>query len=129
MIMKRWIFLIILPLLALQSAAAQDSGDALRKGQLENGLTYYVKQTKLNAGRAEFYLIQNVGALMEQDNQNGLAHVLEHMAFNGTENFPKGVQTFLRRNGVSSLMPTRVRTRQCTTSTKYRPQRENLWTR
>lgn len=103
MIMKRWIFLIILPLLALQSAAAQDSGDALRKGQLENGLTYYVKQTKLNAGRAEFYLIQNVGALMEQDNQNGLAHVLEHMAFNGTENFPKGVQTFLRRNGVSSF--------------------------
>ena len=52
--------------------------------------------------RASFYLIQNVGSLLEEDNQNGLAHFLEHMAFNGTKHFPgKGIISSLEKHGVA----------------------------
>ncbi len=60
-----------------------------RIGKLENGLTYYIRNAKNPAGRAEFFIVHNVGSLQENDNQRGLAHFLEHMAFNGTKNFPK----------------------------------------
>jgi len=58
-------------------------------GKLENGLTYYIRENKEPAERAEFYLAVNVGATSEDDDQNGLAHFCEHMAFNGTKNFAK----------------------------------------
>ncbi len=58
-----------------------------RVGQLENGLTYYIRQCDKPSGHAEFYIVHNVGSLQEDDNQRGLAHFLEHMAFNGTKNF------------------------------------------
>ncbi|MDD2280927.1 MAG: insulinase family protein [Bacteroidales bacterium] len=58
-------------------------------GKLENGMTYYIREAKNPAGRAEFFIIHNVGSLQEEDSQRGLAHFLEHMAFNGTKNFPK----------------------------------------
>ena len=58
-------------------------------GKLENGLTYYIRKSATPAKRAEFFIIHNVGSLQEDDNQRGLAHFLEHMAFNGTKNFPK----------------------------------------
>jgi len=58
-------------------------------GKLENGLTYYIREAKNPAGRAEFFIIHNVGSLQEEESQRGLAHFLEHMAFNGTKNFPK----------------------------------------
>jgi zinc protease len=57
-------------------------------GQLDNGLTYYVKQNREPAGFAYFTLIVNVGSSSEDDDQLGIAHFLEHSAFNGTENFP-----------------------------------------
>ncbi|MDP3451690.1 MAG: insulinase family protein [Bacteroidales bacterium] len=57
-------------------------------GKLENGLTYYIRPAKNPAGRAEFFIVHNVGSLQENDDQRGLAHFLEHMAFNGTKNFP-----------------------------------------
>lgn len=79
----------------------QEDTLAYRHGKLPNGLTYYVRHTDLQPGKADFYLVQNVGALMEEDYQNGLAHFLEHMAFNGTENFPDGVKGFLNRRGVT----------------------------
>lgn len=60
----------------------------VRYGKLDNGLTYYIRANKLPKERAEFYIAQNVGAILENDDQNGLAHFLEHMAFNGTKNFP-----------------------------------------
>ncbi|HPW27299.1 MAG TPA: insulinase family protein, partial [Tenuifilaceae bacterium] len=64
----------------------------VRFGQLENGLTYYIRKNTEPQQRAEFFIAQNVGAILEEDNQNGLAHFLEHMAFNGTEHFPgKGI--------------------------------------
>ena len=58
-------------------------------GKLDNGMTYYIRHAKNPAGRAEFFIVHNVGSLQENDNQRGLAHFLEHMAFNGTKNFPK----------------------------------------
>jgi zinc protease len=58
-------------------------------GKLDNGLTYYIRVNKEPQERAEFYLTVNVGALSEDEDQNGLAHFCEHMAFNGAENFDK----------------------------------------
>ena len=60
----------------------------VRIGVLPNGLTYYIRHNEEPKGRCEFHIAQAVGASLEQDNQNGLAHFLEHMAFNGTKNFP-----------------------------------------
>ncbi len=76
--------------------------ESVRAGVLENGMTYYIKSNQEPKERASFYIIQNVGALLEKDEQNGLAHFLEHMAFNGTEHFPdKGIIDFLERHGVA----------------------------
>lgn len=58
-------------------------------GKLDNGMTYYIRENKKPEQRAEFYLAVNVGALSENESQNGLAHFCEHMAFNGTKNFEK----------------------------------------
>lgn len=60
----------------------------IRYGKLDNGLTYYIRFNQQPKERAEFYIAQNVGAILENDDQNGLAHFLEHMAFNGTKNYP-----------------------------------------
>jgi len=60
----------------------------VRIGKLENGLTYYIRHNDKPSQRAEFYLATNVGAFQEEDDQDGLAHFLEHMCFNGTKNFP-----------------------------------------
>ena len=73
----------------------------LRTGKLPNGLTYYIsRDAGASVGTANFYLLQNVGALLENDQQNGLAHYLEHMAFNATRHFPSGVMTYLRQRGL-----------------------------
>jgi zinc protease len=74
---------------------------AARIGQLPNGITYYIRHNEEPKERASFYIIQNVGALLENDDQNGLAHFLEHMAFNGTKHFPgKGILNTLEKHGV-----------------------------
>ena len=74
----------------------------VRTGKLDNGLTYYVRHNEEPKDRASFYIVQNVGAILENDEQNGLAHFLEHMAFNGTKNFPgKGVLNYLEKYGVA----------------------------
>ncbi len=71
-------------------------------GKLKNGLTYYIMHNEEPKDRASFYFVQNVGAILEDDNQNGLAHFLEHMAFNGTEHFKgKGIIKMLEKNGVT----------------------------
>ena len=76
--------------------------ESVRNGVLENGMTYYIRANQEPKERASFYIIQNVGALLEEDQQNGLAHFLEHMAFNGTKHFPeKGIIDFLERHGVA----------------------------
>ena len=59
----------------------------VRIGKLDNGLTYYIRHNNWPENRAEFYIAQKVGSIQEDDNQRGLAHFLEHMAFNGSEHF------------------------------------------
>lgn len=73
----------------------------VRYGKLDNGLTYYIRHNENPKERAEFYIAQNVGSIMENDDQDGLAHFLEHMAFNGTKNFPgKQLIEYLESKGV-----------------------------
>ncbi|MDD3511327.1 MAG: pitrilysin family protein, partial [Fermentimonas sp.] len=73
----------------------------VRTGKLENGLTYYIRNNGQPENRADFYIAQKVGSMQEEDNQAGLAHFLEHMAFNGTENFPgKSMLNYLQDNGI-----------------------------
>ncbi|MEN8120081.1 MAG: insulinase family protein [Bacteroidota bacterium] len=90
-------------LLIAQSAVKQVPLDpAYRHGKLENGLTYYIRHNLEPKNRASFYMVQNVGAMLEDDDQNGLAHFLEHMAFNGTKNFQgKGILNYLEQYGVA----------------------------
>ena len=61
----------------------------VRTGVLDNGMKYYICGNKLPEKRGEFYIVTNIGAIQEDDDQNGLAHFAEHMAFNGTKNYPK----------------------------------------
>jgi len=76
--------------------------EAIRKGTLPNGLTYYIRHNEQPKQRAEFHIAQNVGAILERDDQQGLAHFLEHMAFNGSEHFPdKGIIDYFEKIGVN----------------------------
>jgi zinc protease len=61
----------------------------IKTGVLPSGMKYFIRENKLPENRAEFYIVNNVGAIQEDDDQNGLAHFTEHMAFNGTKSFPK----------------------------------------
>jgi len=60
---------------------------AVRHGVLDNGLTYYIRHNEEPQGLVNFYIAQKVGSVQEEDSQRGLAHFLEHMCFNGSENF------------------------------------------
>lgn len=74
---------------------------AVVTGVLDNGLTYYIRHNDTPKGQADFYIAQKVGSILEEDHQRGLAHFLEHMCFNGTENFPgKGIINWLESIGV-----------------------------
>ena len=70
-------------------------------GNLENGLTYYIRKNKKPENRVELRLVVNAGSILENDDQLGLAHFTEHMAFNGTKTFPKNeLIDFLQKTGV-----------------------------
>ena len=102
--MKRALLLAIL-FISITAIAQQNppqpNDPAVRYGKLENGLTYFIRQNKLPENRADFYIAQKVGSMQEEDSQAGLAHFLEHMAFNGTKHFPnKEMLNFLEENGV-----------------------------
>ena len=74
----------------------------VRYGKLDNGLTYYIRHNEQPKQRCEFHIAQRVGAILEEDHQNGLAHFLEHMAFNGTEHFEgKGIINYFESIGVN----------------------------
>ena len=100
--MTRILTLLSLLLLGATLAAQPIPADPdFRVGRLDNGLTYYICHNGNPAGCADFYIAHNVGALQEEDNQDGLAHFLEHMAFNGSRHYPgNSLLTFLARDGV-----------------------------
>ena len=88
--MKR-LFIFIAAIFAAATVFGQTplpNDPAVRTGKLDNGMTYYIRHNEQPAQRAEFYLATDVGAFQESDDQDGLAHFLEHMCFNGTKNFP-----------------------------------------
>ena len=102
---RRAILLAVLALLALALPAREQElpvDPDLKVGRLDNGLTYYIRHNERPAGRAEFWLVQNTGSLVEEDDERGLAHFIEHIAFQGTRNFP-GIDMvdILQNNGVS----------------------------
>jgi zinc protease len=75
---------------------------AIKRGVLANGLTYYIMHNKEPNQRASFYIIQNTGAMLEEESQIGMAHFIEHMAFNGTKHFPgKSLVNTLEKYGIS----------------------------
>ena len=88
MIMRKKI-LTLLFLLAVVAVAAQPlpQDPAIRTGKLKNGMTYYIRHNAKEPGLADFYIAQRVGSILEEPRQRGLAHFLEHMAFNGTKHF------------------------------------------
>ncbi|SHL02345.1 M16 family metallopeptidase [Flavobacterium chilense] len=90
-------------LIQAQSFRANDPiavNQTIKKGVLPNGMTYYIYPTTVNKNTASYYIIQNVGSILENDQQKGLAHFLEHMAFNGTKNFEgKGILNTMQKQG------------------------------
>ncbi len=104
-LMKRFMAMLVFVACALTTFAQQmppiPVDPQVRIGKLDNGLTYYIRQNNYPEGQANFYIAQKVGSVLEEDNQRGLAHFLEHMCFNGTEKFPgNGVIKYLEGIGV-----------------------------
>ena len=103
---RRAIFFILAAMTAVMGMAAVEEqlpvDPDLKVGQLDNGMTYYIRHNEQPRGRAEFWLVQNTGSLVEEDDERGLAHFIEHIAFQGTRNFP-GIDMvdILQNNGVS----------------------------
>ena len=92
--MRKLFSLLVMLFIGVSSIFAQDMmqqlplDPAVRVGKLDNGLTYYIRHNELPKGQASFYIYHDVGAVQEDDDQQGLAHFLEHMAFNGSKNLP-----------------------------------------
>lgn len=102
---------IILSVIIFCSALSMAHGQSLTEkialdknvvyGKLANGLTYYIRKNAKPENKAEMRLVVNAGSVLERNDQQGVAHFLEHMAFNGTKNFPKDqLLNYLQRSGV-----------------------------
>ncbi len=116
--MKKLLFLFVALVVSVATISAQPMVEqlpldpAVRIGKLDNGMTYYIRHNEKPKGQASFYIYHDVGAVQEDDDQQGLAHFLEHMAFNGTKNLPAkamierleaaGVQFGLNLNAATS---------------------------
>ena len=86
---RKLVYLLLLAILPASLAAQTLKQDeSYRTGKLKNGMTYYIRHNAKEAGLADFYIAQRVGSILEEPRQRGLAHFLEHMAFNGTKHFP-----------------------------------------
>lgn len=104
----RKLFVAVLTLLGTTAMVAQPMqlppipvDPAVRIGKLDNGLTYYIRHNEYPEHVANFYIAQRVGSIQEEESQRGLAHFLEHMAFNGSEHFKgNGIIDFTRSLGV-----------------------------
>lgn len=106
--MLKKLLCVAIALVAMLSARAQDPmsqplplKQEVKSGVLPNGLHYYILHNELPKGRANFYIAQKVGSTLEEPNQLGLAHFLEHMAFNGTTHYPgKNLLNYLQGKGI-----------------------------
>ena len=104
--MKKFIVSIAAICLAAIAVSAQQMqpipvDPAVRIGKLDNGITYYIRHHEEPKGQANFYIAQKVGSILEEEDQRGLAHFLEHMCFNGTQHFPgNGVIRYCESIGV-----------------------------
>lgn len=104
---SRWLFLLVVSFTAGQSIAQSGLTTPLpvdpkvKIGKLDNGLTFYIRQNKKPEQKVELRLVLNAGSINEDDDQQGLAHMAEHMAFNGTTHFKKNdIVSFLQNIGV-----------------------------
>lgn len=94
-------FLFASQIIALGQGKSLGLDPKVRTGKLPNGFTYYIRHNTEPKNRAVFYLANKVGSILETDDQQGLAHFLEHMSFNGTKHFPKNqLVNYLQRAGV-----------------------------
>lgn len=110
--MYKKLFSLLILVLTVFGVSAQDWPDAsqvmslplnpkVKSGKLDNGLSYYILHNEEPKGKANFYIAQKVGSSLEEPNQLGLAHFLEHMAFNGTKNYPgKNLLDYLQLKGI-----------------------------
>lgn len=93
--------LIQLPLLSAQEQSPLPMDPKIKKGQLPNGFTYYIRKNTEPQNRVTIYLVNKVGSILETDEEQGLAHFLEHMNFNGTRHFPKNeLVSYLQKSGI-----------------------------
>ncbi len=90
------LFLVLLGLFLALPVFAEELPDGVRKGKLPNGLSYYLFSDDSFKGETHFVLLQNVGSILEEDAEDGIAHFLEHLAFGQTEHFPSGLMNTLR---------------------------------
>ena len=116
---KILIYLVVTAFIIPEYSNAQSSGNAgqprsgvikqaplpldpnIRVGKLDNGFTYYIRKNTEPKNRAQLYLVNKTGSILENDNQRGLAHFMEHMSFNGTKNYPKNdLVNYLQKAGV-----------------------------
>ena len=100
---KMWAALLLLVGMSVQAQEIPNIpvDPEVRTGKLENGLTYYIRHNGYPEKVASFYIAQRVGSVQENDDQRGLAHLLEHMAFNGTDHFKdNSLQEYLQSIGV-----------------------------
>ena len=125
--MKKLLFSLVALFIGVSSICAQmmelPLDPEVRVGKLENGMTYYIRHNEKPKGQASFYIYHDVGAIQEEDDQQGLAHFLEHMAFNGSENLPEkamieqletiGVQFGLNLNAFTSWDCTEYMIKDC----------------
>lgn len=99
-------FILTLAAAVTASGRSLPVDSAVRKGVLPNGLTYFIRHNSQTPGQADFYLANKVGSIFEKPDQRGLAHFLEHLAFNGTKHFPGGngadnsVRGWCERHGI-----------------------------
>ena len=95
---------LILSLVFISSSFANEFpiDPTIKYGKLDNGLTYYIRKNNTPKNKVYLKLVIKAGSLMEEDHQQGLAHLLEHMAFNGSKNFPKNeIDNFLSSIGLN----------------------------
>ena len=106
-VFNRWLLLLV-GIFVIQYATAQLNMESklpvdakVKIGKLDNGLTYYIRQNKKPEQKVELRLVLNAGSILEDEDQQGLAHMAEHMAFNGTTRFKKNdIVSFLQDIGV-----------------------------